>query len=182
VIILTKGIAIEGPAIIARERADEVARIFGKEALARCQNFVFRPGISVLKDAVIATESGEIHSMHDPTEGGLATALHEVARAAEVGVVIESQNVPVYGETRILCDHYGLDSMGLIASGALLIVLARGDTQKVLANLESKGIQATIIGWLTEKKDGLKLITPSGTRDLPLYECDELTKVPSATV
>ena len=72
--------------------------------------------------------------------------------------------------------------MGLIASGALLIVLARGDTQKVLANLESKGIQATIIGWLTEKKDGLKLITPSGTRDLPLYECDELTKVPSATV
>ena len=62
VIILTKGIAIEGTAIIARERADEVARILGKEALARCQNFVFRPGISVLKDAVIATESGEIHS------------------------------------------------------------------------------------------------------------------------
>ena len=62
--------------------------------------------------------------MHDPTEGGLATALHEVARAAGVGLLVRAEAVPVFAETQAICNHYHLDPMGLIASGALLIIVA----------------------------------------------------------
>ena len=179
VIILTKGIAIEGTAIIARERANDVARILGEEALARCKNFMFQPGISVLKDALVAADNAVIHSMHDPTEGGLATALHELAWSAQVGLLIRSDAVPIYAETRTICNHYGLDPIGLIASGALLIVVGSEQAEKVLASLRSEGIDATAIGAVTDKTKGVKLATSDDIFDLPIYQRDELTRIPN---
>ena len=61
--------------------------------------------------------------MHDPTEGGVATALHELAWAAGVGLRVRSEDIPGFPETQALCNHYHLDPLGLIASGALLIVV-----------------------------------------------------------
>ncbi len=54
--------------------------------------------------------------MHDSTEGGLATGLSEVAAAADVGLIVEEERIPVFPECRTLCRHYGLDPLGLIAS------------------------------------------------------------------
>jgi len=69
-LILTKGIAIEGTAIIAREKADALANKFRPDFIARCQGFLHDPGISVVADARLATAQARIHAMHDPTEGG----------------------------------------------------------------------------------------------------------------
>jgi len=99
-IILTKGIAIEGTAVIAREREDEMVQILGEQTLMRCRNFMYDPGLSVIEEALVASEHASVHAMHDPTEGGLATALHEVARAANVGLRIQAETVPVFPETQ----------------------------------------------------------------------------------
>ncbi|MGH7830201.1 MAG: AIR synthase-related protein, partial [Candidatus Binatia bacterium] len=98
----------------------------------------------------------------------------------DVGLLIHPEAVPVYPETRAICNHYGLDPMGLIASGALLIVLGADQADRVLARLQSEGIAATIIGQITDRNEGVKLITRSGIRDLPIYERDELTRIPES--
>jgi hydrogenase maturation factor len=177
VIVLTKGIAIEGTAVVAREREAEMLQILGERTLARCRRFMHRPGISVLKEALTASQYGSVNAMHDPTEGGLATALHEVAWAARVGLLIRAEAVPVFPETQAICNHYQLDPMGLIASGALLIVAAADQVKNLLSRLREERIPATIIGEVTDKSKGVKLLTAEGLCDLPLYEQDELTKI-----
>ena len=176
-IILTKGIAIEGTAVIARERVDEMVQILGEQTLIRCRNFMYDPGLSVIKEALVASEHASVHAMHDPTEGGLATALHEVAWAANVGLRIQADTVPVFPETQAICNHYHLNPLGLIASGALLIILQANAAEKVLTQIRSQGIAATVIGEVTNKSKGVKLLTADGVVDLPLYEQDELTRI-----
>lgn len=177
VIVLTKGIAIEGTAVVAREYTSELTQVFSEEALTRCLKFMYQPGISVLQEALAAAQCEEIHAMHDPTEGGLATALHEVAWAAGVGLRIHADAVPVFPETQAICNHYHLDPMGLIASGALLIIVAASHAERVLARVRAEGIAATVIGEVIDKSEGVNLLTADGICDLPLYEQDELTKI-----
>ena len=55
----------------------------------------------------------DIHFIHDPTEGGLATGLSEIARAVDVGLIIEEEAIPFFPKCRTLCRHYGLNPLGL---------------------------------------------------------------------
>jgi hydrogenase expression/formation protein HypE len=177
VIILTKGVAIEGTAVLVREHEADLLGILDCKTLKACRNLIYRPGISVLKEAFTAIACGTVHAMHDPTEGGVATALHELARAAGVGLRIQAEAIPVFPETQALCNHYHLDPLGLIASGALLIVTPEADAEKIVARLGSEAIAATVIGEVTARCHGIKMLTADGIRDLPLYEQDELTKI-----
>src|SRR4030042_4983722 len=69
-LLLTKGIPIEGTAIIAREKAQELnVRGIDQDLLARARNYLHHPGISVMKEALLLNEHLEVHAMHDPTEG-----------------------------------------------------------------------------------------------------------------
>jgi hydrogenase maturation factor len=67
--------------------------------------------------------------------------------------------------------------MGLIASGALLIVAPAADAEKIMAHLGSESIPATVIGAVTDRSRGIKMLTADGLCDLPLFEQDELTKI-----
>ncbi|HAM52168.1 MAG TPA: hydrogenase expression/formation protein, partial [Nitrospiraceae bacterium] len=97
-ILLTKAIAVEGTSVIARRKGKDLEAVFGTGFVQQCKGFIERPGISILKDADIAGRYGEIHSMHDPTEGGLATGLFELASAADVGLIVEEERIPVFPE------------------------------------------------------------------------------------
>lgn len=176
-ILLTKAIAIEGTSILARERGEEIADLFGGEFLRRCRNLAEEPGISVLEDARIAMQEGRVHAMHDPTEGGLANALHEVAAAAEAGLLVEEDRIPILDECRILCRHYGLDPLGFIASGSLLIMAEPSDSGKIKRSLEEAGVPAAIIGRITGKEEGVKSRSEGRTKDLPRFDRDEITKI-----
>jgi len=175
-LLLTKGIAVEGTAIMAREKANELSE-FTFEFLERCRNFLVEPGISVARDAAIATAAGRVHAMHDPTEGGLATGLHELAQASGVGLMIEADAVPVYPETQALCRATGLDPWGLIASGALLMAVEAADAENILRVLKAQGIRAALVGQVTEAACGVKLHGSEGIRDLPRFERDEITRL-----
>jgi len=176
-ILLTKAIAVEGTSVIARRKGKDLEAAFGSGFVQQCRGFIERPGISILKDAEIAGRYGDIHSMHDPTEGGLATGLYEVAHAADVGLIVEEECIPVYPECRILCNHYGLDPLGLIASGSLLIAINPRDTKKVLEALNNNGVPAVKIGKILPKEHGLKIKKHNKVLELPVFDRDEITKI-----
>ena len=180
-IVLTKGIALEGTSILARE-AGEALEAAGVAAsvIERSRNLLFDPGISVVKDAYIVLEAGGVHAMHDPTEGGLATGLMEMASAAEVGLTVDLERVPVLPETAAVCEALGLEPMGLIASGALLAAVAPEETPKLLRTLEAEGVPAWEIGAFTEPEYGQVLRTADGVQPLPTFSRDELARYFSA--
>ncbi len=176
-IVLTKGIALEGSAALARElphdlRAAGVAEV----AIAQAAEFLFTPGISVVRDASVACSAAEAHSMHDPTEGGLATGLHEVAKAAGVGMVIEEELIPIAPQCRLICDALGLDPLGLLASGCLALTLSPQDAPGLLSALEKAGVQAWEIGRVTGAEGGVLLRGPEGVKPMPTFERDELAR------
>ena len=175
-LLLTKGIAVEGTAIIAREKAGHLAGVDGA-LLQRCRGFLYDPGISVVRDAAVATAAGAVHAMHDPTEGGLATGLWELGQAAGVGLEVDEAAIPLLPETRALCARLGLDPLGLISSGALLLAVAAGDTAAILAALERAGIAAAHIGRVVERERGIVLRNATGERPLPCFGRDEITRL-----
>ena len=176
-IVLTKGIAIEGTALLAREASEQLqAAGVARDLLERSAQLLFNPGISVLKDAAIACETADVHSMHDPTEGGLATGLLEVATGAGVGLTIDVDRVNVLPECSAICKALDLDPMGLIGSGALLAAVAPESVPGLLSALAREGISAREIGTVTSAGEGLRIRTGDGSRDLPRFERDELAR------
>ena len=146
-IILTKGIAIEGTAILAREAPDQLARAgIDKETIGRAADFLKTPGISVLSDAQMLMASGGLHAMHDVTEGGIATATAEMATAANVDIHIRPHNVNVLPETVAICNALNIDPWGLISSGAMLAAIDPERAPSTLEKLHNAGINADVIG------------------------------------
>lgn len=176
-LLLTKGIAIEGTAIIAREKAVIIKKKFGERFLKRAQAFIEKPGLSVVADALLANKAAQIHAMHDPTEGGLATGIMELAKASGTGVVIDAEKIPCYEETEQICKFFNIQPLGLIASGALLIALDPKDTKEVIAILAKNGIVCNPIGKLTKKNEGLKLFKKGKLAKMPTFKVDEITMV-----
>src|SRR5512135_721885 len=140
-VLLSKGIAIEGASILAREFGGLLRdRGIDSGTLERAHAFVRRPGISVLPDARTAVAASPVHAMHDPTEGGLATGLWELARAAQVGLSLDRDAMPILAECRLLCEALGIDPLGLIASGALLLTCPQTGAAGILSAWASQGI------------------------------------------
>lgn len=177
-LLLAKGIAIEGTSLIAREKAQELReRGYSAEFIARAQGFLYDPGISVLHAARLAAASVEVHAMHDPTEGGLATGLHELAQAAHAGVWIDRAAIPVYPESARLCAEFGLNPLGTIASGALLLALPPGQVPTLLAAYGRAAIPCAVIGHVCEAHEGLRMQSGAVTLDLPRFDQDEVSRL-----
>jgi hydrogenase maturation factor len=176
-VLLTKGVAVEGTAIIAREREDELRSRFTDEFLERCKGFLRVPGISVVHEAQLAVGAGPVHAMHDPTEGGVATGLWELALASGVGLEVDLARIPVYEETRQLCQVYGLDPLGVIASGALLIAVPETGVTPVCGALAGAGIAVAPIARAVPADCGLVMRTPDGVLPLPRYDQDEIARL-----
>ena len=115
--------------------------------------------------------------MHDPTEGGLATGLWELSEAAEVGFVIDRDAIPVLPETEAVCARLGLDPLGLIASGALLLAVASKDASAIISALGKSGIQAAQVGHVVERQNGVYLYTAKGKCPLPRFSRDEIAQL-----
>jgi thiamin-phosphate kinase len=176
-IVLTGGIAIEGTSLLAREAPDALRGAgVSQESIERARQLLFSPGISIAWEASIVCDTAEVHAMHDPTEGGLATGLLEMAQAAGVGLDVDLDQVRVLPECEEICRALGLDPLGLIASGSLLAAVAPADVSGLLDALAQEGIAAYKIGRVTAKNEGLKLRTADGIRDLPRFERDELAR------
>ena len=175
-IILTQGIAIEGTSVLAHEAAEALlAGGMSKAEVSAAAGLLDAPGISVVRAARAAASAG-VTAMHDPTEGGLATGLAELATAAKAGLEVDGAAVRVLPETRAVCRALGLDPLGLLASGSLLASAAPERADEVLAALHAEGVEAAVIGRVTEASAGLRLRSADGVRDLPSFPRDELAR------
>ena len=176
-LLLTKGLGIEATAILAREKANQLREHgISTTDLDRARNYLHEPGISVLKEARIACETACVHAMHDPTEGGVATALRELALASGVGLALEAEAFFVSHETRRICAACRLNPLGVISSGALLIGVASEDSKQVRNAIQAAGIRCDIIGRAEKPAFGLKLRRDENWTDLPAFNRDEITR------
>ena len=180
-IVITKGIAIEGAALLAREQGAALkAAGVSQATLDAAAAFLTKPGISVVEEARIACTVATIHSLHDPTEGGLVTALREVASASGMGLAAEETSIPVLPECNEICQALGLNPLGLLASGCLIITLPAGEVPKLLLALEQADITGWEIGQVLAPEEGLIMIGYAGEVPLPEFSRDELARYISA--
>ena len=145
--------------------------------IQNASDFLFSPGISVVKDAQIAQCNANIHSMHDPTEGGLATGLLEMAQGAGVGLEVDASAIQVLPECQAICRLLELDPLGLLASGALILAVAQEEVTTVIDALAQKGISTRGLGHVTDAVNGLRLRSLDGVKELPRFHRDELARL-----
>ena len=176
-IVVTTGVAVEGASILAREHGPALRSAgLSETTIAVASGYLTDPGISVVRAARALCETVEIHSLHDVTEGGLITALREVASASQLGLVLEAESVPVLPECAAICHALGIDPLGLLGSGALIAVLPAAAVPAALRSLDRIGVSGWEIGQMIEAEDGLWLIDRSGEKTLPEFSRDELAR------
>lgn len=169
---LAGALAVEGTAILCREARDQLlAAGVAAEIIAAGARLLDDPGISVVEPALAAAASGAVTAMHDPTEGGLATALHELAAASGCSITVEGDSIPILETSRIVCAALDLEPLGLLASGALLLAVRPDGISRLSAALDEVAVPLTRIGLvadgsgLTLRRDGVESPLPGFARD-----------------
>lgn len=170
-VIITKTAGIEGTAIIANDFKSELLKIFSEDFISKALSYI--DYISVVKDGVVAAQAG-VSAMHDVTEGGVLGAAWEIAEASQCGIRIYADKIPVSEETRIICKHYGIDPLKLIASGSMLITTP--DAGRVISALSKENIKATVIGEITSCNNR-EVVYDNKVTELKQPESDHLYKV-----
>ena len=177
-ILLAGAIPAEGTSIIARERrAVLLQQGWPAEELDRAAQFLFDPGISVLAPAHAATRTGLVTAMHDPTEGGVASGLVEMALAADAGLDVDLDALPIADLSRRLCAAFDLDPLGVIASGALLATAAPQHVGAVLAAWRECGWPGAVIGHITPHAGIYAARRDGKPAPFPHFAADEITKL-----
>jgi thiamin-phosphate kinase len=175
-IIMTKTVGIEGTAVLAADFSHKLQSRIDRRSLTLARNL--RRSISVVDDAELAVRGGGVRAMHDPTEGGLLQGIWEIAEASGVGFRIYESRIPIRRETRQVCAVFKLDPLRLMSSGCLLLAVDKGVTKSIVQRLLSHGIRASVIGTVTRRRMGRKLVGVDGeVREIGPSERDELYRV-----
>ncbi len=176
-VLLTKGVPIEGMAVMAHEKRELLDEAFPADVLEKSLNLLHVPGLSVIKEAQIACSVGGVSAMHDPTEGGVATGLWELAKACGLGMSVQKKDIRIleYGEK--FCRELGLDPLGVLASGALLICARPEKAAEIINTLSESGIVCDEIGEMLPKEKGINLLIDDTQYDMPVFEQDEIGKL-----
>jgi hydrogenase expression/formation protein HypE len=176
-IVLTHGAAIEGTALLARERQATLSEHLDEALVRRAQQLLVDPGISVVRAAAVAGEAGGVRAMHDPTEGGIASGLYEMASAARVGLRVWTDRIPVLPETDAVCRVLEADPLRLVASGALLAGVRPESVEAVAQALADAGIPSSIVGEVVPESEGIRMTADGGWVDLVPAERDEVARI-----
>lgn len=176
-LILAGKIALEGTAILGGEYAGELRnRGVADAVIAEAASLLDTPGISVVPAVRALLSMVQPHAMHDPTEGGIATAIREMAEASAVGVRFDAGAVPVLPACREICEAAGIDPLALLASGSLLAAIAPADVSRALEGLRGAGIPAAVIGHFVPPQAGFSMVRAGNEQDLPIVARDELAR------
>lgn len=175
-ILLTKGIAVEGVSLIASAKGSFLKKTFSGKDIERMKNFIFSPGISVVREALLANSLPGVRAMHDPTEGGLSSALWEVSEASSTAAEIEEGKIPLLDECLTLCGIFGLNPLGLISSGSLLLYCDKRFSGDIMKLLKRSGIPCAAIGRALKGK-GVYVTSGGKRKIMPRFDRDEITRV-----
>ena len=133
---------------------------------------------NMLQNVLHAVE--EVHVLRDPTRGGLATTLNEIAQQSGVSIVLEESAIPVHESVRSGCSFLGLDPLYLANEGKCICILPAADADAALEAMRNSpyGREAAIIGRVEEGKPQVRLTTPiGGQRLLGMLEGAQLPRI-----
>jgi HAD superfamily hydrolase (TIGR01509 family) len=169
VVGMSRSAGLEGTAILLAEYGERLRSLHPAEPFSRAEEILAGDWLLVAPEALRAANCAGITALHDVTEGGVGEALHEMAVAS--GCVIEAQRsaIPVQNETAMMCGELGLDPLGLIGSGSLLVGCSEAGREAIEAAFAETGVPFTWIGRATAA--GGK---PASS--LPRFPRDELLK------
>jgi hydrogenase expression/formation protein HypE len=176
VILLTKGVAVEGTGLIGREygRLLTKAGIPAAE-ISECVGYLEKIGI--LEEARIARGFGGVSALHDVTEGGLASAVSELGVAGGRRLRLHLDKIPVYPQTERVCEALGLRPLGLLGSGSLLITCSAADAVPLGDALEAAGIDVSAVGEVLGKGEGIEALRFGVPEEWPSFDRDEVTRL-----
>jgi hydrogenase expression/formation protein HypE len=133
-----------------------------------------------LVEAMLAA-SQEIHVLRDPTRGGVASSLNEIAAKSQVGITIDERKLPVNPQVQSACEILGMDPIYVANEGKLLAIVAKGAAEQVLAAMRTHplGQRAAIIGQVTDQNKGLLVAKTGigGTRVIPMQIGEQLPRI-----
>lgn len=167
-VVVTKGAAIEATALFAATFPERLAAGVGADVVREADALF--ASMTVVPEATVARRFGlrdeGVTSMHDATEGGVIGGLTEVAAASGVGMRIELDAIPVPAAARAVCDHVGIDPYISISEGTLIATVVPGRADAFVAALAAEGIDAAVVGTVTDAAAGMVLVTAAGERPL----------------
>lgn len=170
-IIATKWIGLEGTAILAKEKQEQLRERYSQPFLDKAAKMI--DYLSIQSEAAVASKS-DVCAMHDVSEGGIFGALWEMASSSGVGLDIDLKKIPIKQETVEICEYFNINPYKLISGGCLLLGVKDGN--RVVRELEKEGINAIIIGITTDSNDRV-LIQGEERRFLETAQSDEIYKV-----
>ena len=175
-VLLTKGVSVEGTAIIAREFGARLAKLgLADSEIERCR--LFLADISILTEAQLAAQSNATSAMHDVTEGGLASALEELSVAGGHRIKINLDAIPVFAETRKICRLLDIQPLGLIGSGSLLICCRQTGYKSLMETIRRNGVDVCCIGEVLDSGQGISAFKKGRPTRWPQFEVDEITRL-----
>lgn len=176
-LLLTKGVPIEGTAILAREFPKKLGEVLSPEEILVASEYLYTPGISVVRDAALAIQAGKVTAMHDPTEGGLSGALWELAEACGHTLVIDPGAVMIPSLSHRICRVLEINPLETIASGALLLTASQKDAPLICRTLQAGGIPCAEIGTVEAGPPRVMQPVPTGLIPLPRPARDEIARL-----
>jgi len=175
-LLMTKSAGLEGTAILAREFEDRLRQGgIGKDVLERASDLLSH--IAILEEARICASFPATSAMHDVTEGGVATALVELSVAGGRGLRVDLEAVPVSEDTRCVAAGLGIDPLGLIGSGSLLICCRPAEAPALVEAIRSRAIPVRRIGEVIDREPGVEAHRSGEPAILPSFEVDEITRL-----
>ncbi|MDJ0753904.1 MAG: hydrogenase expression/formation protein HypE [Ardenticatenaceae bacterium] len=131
--------------------------------------------------AQMINASSQIHVLRDPTRGGVASSLNEIAKASRVGIVIDENKVPVRPAVRSACEFLGMDPLFVANEGKLLAIVSEAEAEKVLAVMKANplGVDAAVIGRVVDTHPGMLVAKTGigGTRVVAMQIGEQLPRI-----
>ena len=155
-VIISKGPAIETTGLMAAYFPEFLEAKYGKSLLKRAQDVFYQ--MSTVKDASIAAEVGGVTAMHDATECGIWGGLFEIAQHSRVGMCIDLNKIILQEAVKLTCDCFGIDPYKSISEGTLLATASPKKAKFIVAALEQAKIPASIVGEVTAKNKGMRIL------------------------
>lgn len=169
-IVISKWIALEGTAILARQNRAKLLQRYPAYLVEEAAGF--DRYLSIIPEAATAVKSG-VCAMHDASEGGIFTALWELAESAGVGLSVDLKKLPLRQETVEVCECCNVNPYELMSAGCL--VMTTEDGLGLAAALEKAHIPAAVVGKITDKNDRI-LINEEEIRYMDRPKTDEIYK------
>jgi len=171
-----KEVPIEGVSIISKEKSEIVKNFLGEKKLKIFSNFHKKPGISIIKEAILIKDFEGTLAMHDPTEGGIINGIWEFCEFLNKGIIVFKDKINTVKGFEKVFDYFNIDPLKTISSGSLLVAIKNGYEEKFFEFCKKNKINAKFIGVFKDLKEGRYMV--DGKNKIEILPCqDDIGKI-----